>query len=288
MAEKQLMLPGEIVKISNSLARAPWGPSNVWEARLLANVASMVKNDDEDFKDYEIPLDSILGKSYGGNVYKAIDEATAKLMSTGVTLPKQHGKGFRKYHFFSYFEYTAPGKGVPGKLLCRFDKAMKPHFLDLKKHFKAWNMIEFLMLPTTYSQRIYMILRSWDDKAEKTITLAELREMLDLPKTYERYPDIRRRILDPAEKYINKFTSLYYKWEPIKKGRRIHSIRFVFSKPRRDEVAKKKQVEDKEKTRANNQKLALAAYNCYLANNCNYDENSKICQTCDKLKFRST
>ena len=40
MAERQLPLPGEIVKKSNALARARWSADSVWEPRLVALLAS--------------------------------------------------------------------------------------------------------------------------------------------------------------------------------------------------------------------------------------------------------
>ena len=63
MAERQLPLPGEIVKKSNALARARWSADSVWEPRLVALLASKVKQDDEDFQTYEIPIRELIGHS---------------------------------------------------------------------------------------------------------------------------------------------------------------------------------------------------------------------------------
>lgn len=284
METQELTLPGQIVKMSNTLARAPWCPQSVWEARLLATVASIVKKDDDDFQDYTIPLDALLDGSSDGDTYAAIDAATDRLQEARVNLPKENGRGFKKYSFFSYFEYDAPGKGIPGKLTCRFDKAMKPHFLALKSHFKKWDRVEFLSLPSVYSQRLFMILKSWDDKPEITISISELHKMLDAPKSIRsNFKDFRRRVLEPAHKHITSKTSLSFDWEPIKEGRKVHSVRFVFSKPRQMQVVKTK---EKQTSQKNNELFKMSAECLFKAHGGRCDKGNpktpKLCAFCQK------
>ena len=70
MAVRQLPLPGEIVKKSNALCRASWSADAVWEARLIAIVASKVNQEDKEFYEYEIPISEIFKGHKGGTTYK--------------------------------------------------------------------------------------------------------------------------------------------------------------------------------------------------------------------------
>ena len=58
MAQRQLVIPGPVVKKSNALARAAWSVKSVYEPRLVALVASRVRIEDQDFQDYSGPLPS--------------------------------------------------------------------------------------------------------------------------------------------------------------------------------------------------------------------------------------
>ena len=50
--------------------------------------------------------------------------------------------------------------------------------------------------------------------------------MLGIEDKYPQFKEFRRKVLDVALKQIEEKTSLRYKWEGIKRGRKIHSIRF--------------------------------------------------------------
>lgn len=224
MAAKQLMLPLAIVKKSNALCRARWHIESVYEPRLVALVASKIHKDDKDFCVYEIPIKEVIGVGADGRTYKLLEEAVDGLMGRIITMPKEHG--WAKCTVFSYCEYDAK-KSV---IKVRFDPSMKPHYLELQEKFTQYNLMEFLGLPSTYSQRLYEILKSWDDKPEVTIDIPGLYEMLDIPPSLRaNFAFFRRRVLEKAHKDINKKTTLEYEWEPIKKGRSVGAIRFIFA-----------------------------------------------------------
>ena len=43
---------------------------------------------------------------------------------------------------------------------------------------------------------------------------------------YDRFPDFRRKILEPAVREINEYTDLKVNWEPTTKGRKVIGITF--------------------------------------------------------------
>lgn len=218
------MLPGEIVKKSNALARARWSPDSVWEMRLVALIAAKIKPWDTDFQTYEIAITDIIGNNPGGKDYKDIEKAVDKAISRVITL--RNGEDWKKYTLFSSCEFNSK----KGTLKVGFHPDLKEHYLQLKQYMQ-YNLLEFMLLPSTYSQRLFEFLKSWDDKPEITVSLSDLHEMLETPKSLrEKYKDFRVRVLDKAHEDILKNTGFEFNWEPIKKGRAVSGIKFTFTK----------------------------------------------------------
>ena len=277
MAEQQLTLPGEIVKKSNALARAKWSVESVWEPRMVALVASMVRKDDEDFCTYRLPISEVVREKIDGRTYARVASVVDNIMGRVITIPDP--KGWTKYTVFSKCRYIA-GEGV---LELGFHPDLKIHYLGLQKNFTKYSLLEFMMLPSIYSQRLFEVLKSWDDKPEKVIQLTDLHEMVGAPPSLrKKYPDFRRKVLEKAHKDIRKHTNLSFEWEPIKKGRKVDSIRFVFSTPRKAQLEEKKKTETQTKQSQKMNKLFIKAVECWKSENCQFDEKSKVCEVCRK------
>lgn len=260
MAKQQLLLPGEIVKKSNAIARAQWQPQSVWEPRIVALVASKVRTDDEDFFTYKIPVSELTGVSdenLRGNQYQEVSQSIAHLGKATIRIQGSNHRNFRQYNIFSMCGYEN------GYLIARFDPDLKPHFLGLQKKFTEYNLMQFLLLPSTYSQRIFEYLKSWDDAPEIIISVNELHEMLNTPESYRKnFTELRRWVLEKSHKDITSKTDLYYEWEAIKKGRSVVSIRFIFTKKRALPVSKSKKTSAQEKQSKKSDKDFLAAVVC--------------------------
>ena len=284
MAKQQLLLPGEVVKKSNAIARAQWQPQSVWEPRIVALVASKVRTDDEDFYTYRIPVSELTGVSdenLRGNQYQEIAQSIAYLGKATIRIQGNKPRNFRQYNIFSMCGYEN------GYLIARFDPDLKPHFLGLQEKFTEYNLMQFLLLPSTYSQRIFEYLKSWDDKPELEVSLSELHEILNTPESYRKnFTELRRWVLEKAHKDIISKTNLHYEWEPIKKGRSVEKIRFIFSKKRALPVLKSKETEAQEKQSKKNRDLFLAAVACYKerGSNCEGGRQKKsVCEMCRRL-----
>ena len=259
-AETIIVEESSSIKKSNLLARAAWSPESVWESRLVAIVAAQVHQDDKDFTMYRVPVTDLLAGAdvtNTGRVYKALDELTDKAMTRLVKI--KEGRSWIKYTLFSKCQFTEGERS----LLVRFDPDLKPHYLELKKHFTTYSLAEFLSLPSTYSQRIYEILRSWDDCVTSEISVTDLHEMLCAPPSLRKnFYDFKRRVLDKAHKDITEKTRLRFEWEPIKKGRKVIAVRFYMGRKTMEKAAKKaKRISQQKQTNKNNA-LFHAAVQC--------------------------
>ena len=280
MAERQLTLPGPIVKKSNQLARAAWPAQSVFEPRLVALVASRVTVEDEDFKEYKIPIDELFRED-GGETIKRVEAVSDSLQSRVITIPDEDG--WTKYNVFMKSKFSASERCI----IAQFHPDLKTHYLALKGHFTQYALFEFLLLPSVYSQRIFEILKSWQPSyPEITLPLQELYEQLDVPDSHKKdFGNFRKRVLVQAHRDIHRHTSLRYEWEPIKRGRSVVGVRFIFSQARVAPVANTKRKKAVTDESAKRNKAMIGAHKCFAqcAGQCQPRPGLLMCDICKKF-----
>jgi plasmid replication initiation protein len=270
---------GNLVRKSNDIVRAPWPIKSIWELRIINLVAAQVRKEDKDFKIYKIPASDVIGLEAGGRTYRELAKSVKNLLGRVIFEPNDDG-GWTECTLFSRCRY----RPKEGSLELRFDPEVKTHLLGLKKHFTKFSLVEFLMLPSIYSQRLFEILHSWHSMPEVLIPLDELHEMLDTPASLrKRYPDFRRKVLEKTHTDITTHTTFQYRWEPIKKGRSVRFIRFDFRKKHKNE----QKVSSPNVTTTNGSNdsnvLARAAIICHEKGKCTFDARSSKCAACKKM-----
>ena len=288
MTQKKPIPASPIVRISNALARAKWSPASVWEPRLIALVASKVRSEDLDFQTYEIPISELIlnsEKVLSGKTYNEVSTIVNNVMGKVLHIQSDDGV-WTKYALFSMSRYNP----VSNMLEVRFDPGMKEHYLNLQKNFAKYSLLEFLLLPSVYSQRLFEILKSWSDKPEVELAVSYLKTILEVPKSMKNFAEFRRRVLEKAHDDITKYTSLRFEWEPIKKGRSVELVRFVFTQKKTDLVQKKNEYTTKEKQSKKNNNDFVKALSCAKEKNGECLEKiqkKSICEICKKLGMLS-
>ena len=196
------------------------------EKRLLSTLISFVKPSDRDFVGYELSIKDwakTLGVSPKG-LYQIADEITTGLMMKIVSIKDPNTLQFDKFHVLSRAKYAE------GILTLKIAWEMNDIFLELqaKKNFTHYELAEFVTLTSTHAQRIYELVKQYQHSKhrEREIELSELKMMLGIEDKYKEFKEFRKYVLNIALKQIEEKTSLRYKWEGIKKGRKIHAIRF--------------------------------------------------------------
>ena len=196
------------------------------EKRLLSTIISFVKPTDTEFQEYQISINDwakMLKVSPKG-LYQIADEITTGLMMKIVAIKDPKNLRFKKWHVLETADYE------DGILTLRLDKRMNDIFLQLRarENYTHYELMEFVTLTSTHAQRIYELLKQYQHSKhrKREIEIDELKMKLGIEGKYAEYKAFRRKVLDVAEKQIHENTTLRYKWEPIKKGRKYHSIKF--------------------------------------------------------------
>ena len=284
--------PREIVKADNELFRAKYSLKSVLAGRIFMAFASLVDENDiategrGNFIRYSIPASSVLGGiDAGGDCYKDLKKAAHSLLDK--KLFRKIGKnGFQGYTLFATIIYKN------GIITGEFHQDLKPFFLEVKKNFTKLNLSQYLNLPSIYSQQLFCFLQSWHDQPEIKIPVHELHERLDTPISLRKnFKDFRVRVLEKAHKDITGLTPMQYEWEPVKKGRAVVAVRFIFSRRRALPVAKAKEAEAQAKGREQAIAVFQAALACAKRKDgyCSSQDNKPhICKMCvDKTMCKS-
>lgn len=284
MATKQLLLPSPLVKMDNALARAQWPDGGQYDLDLVMHIASKIRVDDEDFHTYTFPVSELgYGERLDGRTYKRVKDALERLSKGSIKVEGER-KNFYFYSLFSMAGYE------DGKIVVRFDPQLKPFFLHLSKNFTSFELFEMRMLPSEYSKRLFILLKSYASMDECIVNINDLHEKLLTPESVKQdFAQFRLRILNKAQKDL--LGTLLFEWEPIKKGRAVIQIRFIFNKAK--VFAKRKALEaaEKEKAQKKLNETFVEAVKCAkekvaLEGTCTKATNKrKVCTQCRQMNL---
>jgi plasmid replication initiation protein len=222
-----------VLRRSNELIEARY-KLTIEEQRLILLLSSLIHPDDEDFKGYEIRVADFV-KMFNlekrGAIYKAIETASKELVGKRIELSE---KGVKKYaSWLSYAEYVE-GSGV---VKVEFHKSLKPYLLQLHKSFTQYKLNHVMSFKSSYSIRLYELLKMEVWKAEKNhknsfekiFTIEEYRDLLGInKKEYSAFDNFRRRVIEPTVREISDTTDLnIFEVRYIKTGRKITGIHFI-------------------------------------------------------------
>ena len=285
MAKSELVEPREIVKADNTFFRVRCKVKNLIATRIVMAFASLVDesdlNENKRFLKYKIDAASILdGIDAGGNYYNQLREAAYTLIDQKLE-QRKHKNHFKVYTLFSTIEYEN------GIITGEFHADLLTFFFFFKKQFTRMSLGQYLKLPSIYSQKIFGYLTSWSGTPEVEISVSDLHEMLDTPESLRKnFKELRRWVLEKAHKDITGLTSLQYEWEPVKKGRAVVAVRFIFSRRRATPISTKKATEAQARNSARNNRAYNAAAECAQRKGqcCTCQDNKPgVCALCVKL-----
>jgi plasmid replication initiation protein len=200
------------------------------EIDLVLMLITSIKKEDEDFKDYEFTIEDLKQKSGRAWHSKQLYENIKSLMSKPIELPTDNPKKrWSVVNWFSFFEYN------DGIIRCRFDKGLKPYLLEIKERFIISDIRHMLPMKSSYSKRMYLLLKEYAKIGHRTWKVEELQDILKVPKSLrDRYDNFKRQVLKKAEADINKFTDLEVELKERKLGRKVIEITYEIRKNHTD------------------------------------------------------
>ena len=164
------------------------------------------------------------------DLYWAVKEAVGELLDKPLHIPTEDG--FIMCNWISGGHYIESA----GEVRFFIYPKLRPYLLDAQEKFLKYRLENILSLRSTYSIRMYEILKDWLElnkrygkKAEKIISVKELREILEIPRSYPYggSSGIKYRVIEKAKKELAEHTDIIFDYEEIKTGRKVTHLKFI-------------------------------------------------------------
>jgi plasmid replication initiation protein len=160
--------------------------------------------------------------------YKDIKKGCDELMNVIITTKDRKARTTEKCVVVDWMYYHED----EGWLEATFTRWLRPHIQHLQNiGYTSIAIDETLKFSRFYTIRLYELMMQFQKTEERYITVKDLRKIFQIaPKSYLGFKDLRVKVIEPSIKEIEEKTRWRVDWEPVKTGRKITSVMFVFSK----------------------------------------------------------
>jgi plasmid replication initiation protein len=216
---------------------------DIWEMRVFTKMLMKIHRDDEDFKVYRIYLHEVIqdfALQEDGHSYKYLKQGAERLGRREIRVLMDTPDG--KMELFTHIA-TGVKSFVEEKaakyLDISFHPDMKPFLLQLQSQYLMYDVRNILKLQSSFSIRIYELLKQYETIGKRQIKIVELKEMLDVVDKYPLYGNFKQRVIVKAQEDLEAYTDIKFTFEEAKTGRSVTSLIFTILPNRtRQEVTK--------------------------------------------------
>ena len=194
------------------------------ELKLLSYILSKIKPTDTEFYQYEFTVNDycrVIGKDINnGKNLRNIKKTLSDMEGKGFWLTREDGKETS----IRWINKTWIDKGS-GKIRVRLDDDIQRYVVGLYSDFTQYSLLAVLPMTSSYSMRIYELLKSYAYQGSHTFDIDDLKRKLGAD-SYVNFKDFRKRVIELAVREINLYTDIEVSWEPIMKGRKVIQVLF--------------------------------------------------------------
>lgn len=211
------------ILFSNNLIEAKY-KLGVVEQKIIHRVLTQIDMHDKELKFFKVRISDFCDLLGSTNNYKiVINNACENLRKTDIRI-KTENETEIKTTWFSSAEYFQDGT-----VELEFSRKLSPYLLELKRNFTRYNFFNIINFKSQYSIRMYQLLKQYDKIGKRDIFLDELKEYFQVKEEYKKYSNFKQKVLNVSQKEINNLSDILFKYEEIKKGRKVDKIRFYIT-----------------------------------------------------------
>lgn len=109
-----------------------------------------------------------------------------------------------------------------------FTVHVQPYLVHLNQRFTTYALKRIADLTSTHSIRLFRTATTVQSHGALKVSVAEFRELLELSPSYERYSNLKLKVIDPAIAELREKSGLFVELKTEKKGRAINRLTFTF------------------------------------------------------------
>jgi plasmid replication initiation protein len=224
----------KFIRKSNNLVEGRYR-FDIWEMRIFVKMLTMIQPSDEDFKRYRIYLKDIISEfdlEKNNRSYEELKQGAEKLASREIRIPMMSPEG-EPMELFTHIASAVKSflDKRQGKYIeIDFHPDMKPYLLQLQNKFLMYDARNVLKLPSSFSIRIYELLKQYEPIGKRKISIDDLKVMLDIDDKYSLYANLKQRVIIKAQEDLEKYTDIKFTFQEIKRGKAIYELIFFISK----------------------------------------------------------
>jgi len=214
----------------------------VREQRIILMTISLLSPEDEDIPTVKIRIKDLIEvlELDSHSFYDELKRTLKRLLSRVLEIPEENG--YTLLHWVEVAKYLE-GEGT---VELKISKELKPYLLKLREKFTTYYLKAVIGLRSSYSVRLYELLKQYESVGRRRFTIEELRSLLKIePNEYTRYNDFKRFVILQAQRELKEKTDIYFDFREIKRGRRVAEIEFTILENPKFKALKEKEEEAK-------------------------------------------
>ncbi len=203
------------------------------EQKFILMMVSLINPNDIDFKYYNIKIKEVadfIGLSTK-NAYRELKKIIIRLNKKTLIIQKDDNRELITSWVASaeYFKHE-------GIIEFEFSEKLKPYLLQLKKEFTSFKISYIIQLKSTYSIRIYELLKQYEKIGKRRFALDDLRKMLGITeKEYPLFANFNQKVIKIAQKELSEKTDISFTVNKVKNGKKVVGIIFYINRIKRNE-----------------------------------------------------
>lgn len=213
LAEKRLMMAA--VSQLDSRRRLPPGEVPVTRVDALTYAETFEVDPDTAYNQLQTGAKALYNRSitFYEAAYnrrgKPIEPTTVKMRWVG-SIKYHQGEGWVELHWWP---------------------AVLPHLTGLKRRFTTYQLQQATALRSAYSWKLLELLRRFEDTGWAEYTIEDFAMAMDASEKQRRdFAKLRTKIIAPAVKELIEKDGWRIQWHPVKAGRRVKAVHFVFER----------------------------------------------------------
>lgn len=174
------------------------------------------------------------------NAYRDLKEAAENLFERRLTFHSPSSDKVLVARWVSSVEYNEGDGSIE---LC-FAQRILPLISQIKGHFTKYKLEHVVQLTSAHAIRIYELCLQYLTIGSREMTLDDFKHYLGLEGSYPEFKVFNREVLKKSIDQINKHTDIKIKVAPVRKKRKIVSLKFdIESKKERHHKVSKQKIE---------------------------------------------